>query len=91
MSSEAQELRRKLQRDGSLVLEVKVIPRAHSVNIQELTANGKLKITVRAAPERDKANEEVCAVLAEYLAVPKGNVKVILGRTSQHKRIKIVR
>jgi uncharacterized protein len=54
-------------------------------------ANGRLKVKVRATPEGGKANDEVRAVLAEYLAVPKGNVEVILGRSSQHKRIKIIR
>lgn len=91
MSSEAEEMRRKLPREGSLIFDVKVIPRSQSGKVEELTANGRLKVKVRAAPERGKANDEVCAVLAEYLAVPKGNVEVILGRTSQQKCIKIVR
>ena len=91
LSSEAEEMRRKLERDGTLVLDVKVIPRSQSAKVEELIATGKLKIRVRAAPEGGKANNEVCAVLAEYLAVPKRNVEVILGHTSQQKRIKISR
>jgi uncharacterized protein (TIGR00251 family) len=87
----AEELRRKLIRDGSLVLDVKVIPRSPSGKVQELMADGKLKIKVRAAPEGGKANDEVCAVVAEYLGVPNGNVELILGRTSRQKRVKIVR
>ena len=90
MSPEAEELRRKLLRNGSLVLDVKVIPRSRSAKVEELP-NGKLKIRVRAVPEAGKANDEVCAVIAEYLAVPKGNVEVILGRASQQKRIRIIR
>lgn len=89
VSFEAEELRRKLLRDGSLVLDVKIIPRSQSGKVEELMANGRLKIRVRAAPEGGNANDEVCAVLAEYLAVPKGNVEVILGRTAQQKRIRI--
>jgi uncharacterized protein len=89
MSPEAGELRRKLLRNGSLVLDVKVIPRSRSPKVEELP-NGKLKIRVRAAPEAGKANGEVCAVLAEYLAVPKGNVEVILGRSSLRKRIRTI-
>jgi uncharacterized protein len=86
----AEELRRKLLRDGSLLLDVKVIPRSQVAKVEELMADGKLKIKVKAAPEGGKANEEVCAVLAEYLGTPKRNVGVILGRTSQHKRIRIL-
>ena len=89
--SEKEEMRRKLLREGSLVLDVKVIPRSHALKVAEIMANGKLKIKVRAAPEGGKANDEVCAVLAEYLAVPKGNVELILGHTTQQKRIKIIR
>jgi hypothetical protein len=88
---EKEEMRRKLLREGSLVLDVKVIPRSHSLKVEEIMANGNLKIKVRAAPEGGKANDEVCALLAEYLAVPKGNVEVILGRAARQKRIKIVR
>jgi uncharacterized protein len=91
VSPETEELRRELLRHGSVVLDVKVIPRSQSGKVEELMANGKLKVKVRAAPEGGKANNEVCAVLAEYLGVPKGNVEVILGRTSQRKRIRIVR
>jgi len=71
LSPEAEELRRKLHAKGSLVLDVKVIPRSRSGKVEELMAKRKLKIKVRAAPERGKANEEVCAVLAEYLGVPR--------------------
>lgn len=90
MSSEAEEMRRKLLREGSLILDVKVIPRSQSGKVEGLMANGRLKVKVRAAPEGGKANDEVRAVLAEYLAVPKGNVEVILGRSSQQKRIKVI-
>jgi uncharacterized protein len=86
----AEELRRKLLRDGSLVLDVKTIPRAHVAEVSELMANGTLKIKVTAAPERGKANDEVCAVLAGYLGVPKRGAEVILGHTSRHKRVRIV-
>ncbi len=90
MSPEAEEMRRKLLREGSLIIDLKVIPRSQYGKVEGLMANGRLKVKVRAAPEKGKANDEVCAVLAEYLAVPKGNVEVILGRNSQQKRIKVI-
>ena len=89
--SEAERLRHKLRQDGNLVLDVKVIPRSRSGRVQEVMESGRLKITVRAAPEAGKANDEACALLAEYLEVPRRNVDVILGHTSQLKRIKVVR
>jgi uncharacterized protein (TIGR00251 family) len=89
MSLQAEELRRKLLREGSLVLDIKVIPRARTGQISELMANGALKIKVTAPPEKGKANDEVCAVLAGYLGVPKRSVEVILGHTSPQKRVRV--
>jgi uncharacterized protein YggU (UPF0235/DUF167 family) len=71
------------------MVDVKVVPRSQSAKVEGLMTNGKLKVRVSAAPEGGRANDEVCALLAEYLGVPKGNVHVILGRTSQQKRISI--
>lgn len=87
----AEDLRRQLQRDGSLVLDVKVIPRSHTGEVAERMVNGALKVKVTAVPERGKANDEVCALLAGYLDVPKRNVEVILGHASPQKRVRILR
>ena len=87
----AEELRRQLQRDGSLVLNVKVIPRSHTGEVAERMANGALKIKVTAVPERGRANNEVCELLAGYLDVPKRNVEVIFGHASPQKRVKVLR
>ena len=83
-------MRRKLRADGLLVLDVKVIPRAPRTEVAEWMANGALKVKVTAAPEKGKANEEVCAAIAEYWGVPKRNVRVVLGQTSQSKRLKVL-
>lgn len=91
VSAHAEELRRKLLRDGSLVLDLKVIPRARTGEVSELMGNGVLKVKVTAIPEKGKANAEVCAVLADYLGVPKSNVEVIFGHTSQQKRVQVHR
>jgi len=89
LSTGVAELRGKLLRDGSLVLDVKVVPRAAASEVTELLPDGALKVKVKAAPEKGKANEELCAVLASFLNVPKRNVNVILGHTSHKKRVKI--
>jgi uncharacterized protein YggU (UPF0235/DUF167 family) len=85
----AQQLRTKLERSGSLVIDVKAIPRSRAQEVSDLLTNGVLKLKVVAAPERGRANDEVCAVVAEYLGVPPGCVEVILGHTSQQKRVRI--
>lgn len=88
--AKAEELRGRLRHEGSLLLDVKVIPRAHAREVSEVMADGVLKVKVAAIPERGKANDEVCAVLAGYLDVPKRNVEVILGHTSRQKRVRVL-
>ena len=88
-SAQREALQNELARTGSLILDVKVIPRAPTREVSGSMADGALKVKVTAAPEKGKANEEVCAVLAAYLNVPRRGVEVILGHTSQRKRVRI--
>jgi uncharacterized protein YggU (UPF0235/DUF167 family) len=44
-----------------------------------------LKVRVRAAPERGKANDAVCALIAEKLGLPLRSVLVERGHTSRGK------
>jgi len=87
---QAEQLRAALRRDGCLTLGIKVTPRARTGEVFGLMADGALKVKVTAVPEKGRANEEVCAVLADFLNVPKRTVAVILGHASQKKRVRIV-
>ena len=89
LAEHAVELRRKLAHDGGLVLDIKAVPRSRTAEVSDVMANRVLKVKVTAAPEKGHANEEICAVLAEYLGVPKRNVKVIHGHTTPQKRVRI--
>ena len=51
--------------------------------------DGALKVKVAAIPERGKANEELCEVLARHYNVPVRDVEVVAGLTSTRKRIRI--
>jgi uncharacterized protein (TIGR00251 family) len=75
--------------DRSLILDIKVIPRAPTSEVAGTMADGALKVKVTAAPEKGRANDEVCAVLAAYFDVPKRCVEVISGHTSQRKRVRV--
>jgi uncharacterized protein (TIGR00251 family) len=89
LAEHAVELRRTLTREGGLVLDIKAVPRSRTAEVSDVMANGVLKVKVTAAPEKGWANEEICAVLADYLGVPKRNVEVIHGHTSPQKRVRI--
>jgi hypothetical protein len=47
---------------------------------------GAVKLAVKAPPERGKANDEVCSLLAARFGVP-ADVRVVKGETSQDKLI----
>lgn len=80
-----------VSRESSLIINVKVIPRAAVSEVAGETENGVLRVRVHAVPEKGKANIEVCRVLSEYFGVPRSNVEIISGHTSAQKRVRIVR
>jgi uncharacterized protein len=47
-----------------------------------------IKLAVRSAPEKGRANDEVESVLAEFLGLPRKQVCVVAGPTSRRKRIR---
>ncbi|HLX64965.1 MAG TPA: DUF167 domain-containing protein [Planctomycetota bacterium] len=50
---------------------------------------GALKVAVRAAPEKGKANAEIEEVLAEFFGVSRKSVSVVGGVTSRNKRVEV--
>ena len=46
-----------------------------------------LKVSVRRAPERGKANQEVARLLAAALGVRPGEVEILRGATSRDKLV----
>jgi len=81
--------RESLSREGVLVLDVKAVPRASRSEVVGVTTDGAMKVRVAAVPDKGKANEELRAVLAEWFNVPKSHVELLLGETSQRKRLRI--
>jgi uncharacterized protein len=82
-------LQARLQKDGSLTLTVKVIPKSSRNEVVGLLDNGSLKLKITAAPEKGKANAAICEFLAAEFDVPKRNVQIIRGETASTKQIVI--
>jgi uncharacterized protein len=72
-----------------VTLRVKVIPRSKKNEVSGELADGTLKVHVTAPPEKGKANEQVCAVLAEYFKVPVRAVQIVTGHSSPRKLVRI--
>jgi uncharacterized protein len=84
-------LKQRIGQRPTSTLRVKVIPKSVKTEIAGELADGTLKIRIAAAPERGKANAELCAFLARDLGVPKSNIEVISGHTSPLKLIRVSR
>ena len=72
--------------DALLVVRVK--PRAKRAGLVGWHGEA-LKLAVRAAPERGRANEEVLSVLAAALGVSVSALTIETGTTSQDKRVRV--
>jgi uncharacterized protein (TIGR00251 family) len=82
-------IKQELAAKGVVRLRVKVTPKARRTEIKGFLADGTLKARVRAAPERGKANAELCEMLAAALGVKPAQVEVTSGASSPLKLILI--
>ena len=78
-----------LRAQGKLFLKVKVTPKSARSEVAGWLADGTLKVRIQAAPERGKANVELCRLLARELGVPQESVRIVSGEASPLKRIRI--
>lgn len=69
---------------------VKVTPKSAKTEFVGYLADGTWRVRVAAAPEKGKANKELCAFLAEHLGVAKSKVRIVSGETSHLKRIHVM-
>ena len=69
-------------------LQIKVIP-SSSKDCFAGWLEETLKVKVKAAPEKGKANKAVIKFLEKSLDLPKGSVNIISGLTSSRKIIEI--
>lgn len=72
-----------------MTLRVKVIPRSKKNEISGELADGTLKVHVTAPPEKGKANEQVCVVLAAHYRVPVRAVQIVTGHGNPRKVVRI--
>ncbi|MEA3249344.1 MAG: DUF167 domain-containing protein [Patescibacteria group bacterium] len=71
-----------------ILLEVKVRAGAKTEAVQ-YQADGSFRIRITTAPEKGKANKDVMRLLAGFLGVKKGQLKIVGGETCSHKKISL--
>lgn len=69
-------------------LDVRVTPRAGRSAIAGVR-DGTLNIKLAAAPVDGAANDELIALLAKALHIPKRDITIVSGERSRSKRVRI--
>jgi uncharacterized protein (TIGR00251 family) len=72
----------------SSVLRIKAVPNAPRDEVQGWLGE-TLKVRIHAPPTEGKANERLCAFMAETLSLPRGAVTLATGASSREKRLAI--
>lgn len=76
------------ERDGAVLLDVHAVPGSKREGIAGVHG-GALKVRVRAAPEKGKANAALVKVIAKAAGVKHSAVEVVSGHASRRKRVRI--
>jgi uncharacterized protein (TIGR00251 family) len=76
------------EKDGSLLFQVRVVPRASRSEIIG-EHDGALRIRIAAAPVENAANQELLRVLALALSVRRSSIEITAGHTSKLKTVRI--
>ncbi len=82
-------LRMRLQTEGKLTLQIRVIPKSAKTEWAGLMEGGVFKVRIAAAPDKGKANDELIRFLASELGVRRPQVEIVAGATSQNKLVRI--
>ncbi len=72
-----------------MILELKVKPGAGKDKVVSFKEPNFLEITLKAKPEKNKANESLCQFLGKILKVSKSQIKILKGKTLRNKLVKI--
>jgi uncharacterized protein (TIGR00251 family) len=79
---------RRLQNDGSVVVDIHVIPRA-SRTMADGVHDGALKVRLHAPPVEGQANQALIEWLADRLSIPKRDISLLRGATARRKQLHI--
>jgi len=76
------------EKDGGIVFDVRVVPRASKSEIVG-AHDGALKVRIASPPVDGAANAELIKLFSKRFGVSKGDISIVAGETSKNKRIKI--
>ena len=79
----------RLHQEGSVVLSVRIHPRAKQTAFKELLEDGSIKIAIKSAPEDGRANQELIKFLSEIFEIPPSQIEILSGFAARMKMIRI--
>jgi uncharacterized protein (TIGR00251 family) len=79
---------RRQERDGAVVLDIHVIPRASRTQ-PDGVYDGALKVRLHAPPVDGQANQALIEWLADTLGIAKRDISVLRGTTARRKQLLI--
>jgi uncharacterized protein len=71
-----------------MLIKIKVKTRAKAKGVKKTDGSNYL-VQVSEVPEKGRANEAVIQLMAEYFKISRQRIKIISGRKSKNKIIKI--
>jgi len=74
------------EKDGNLVISLRVIPRASKDGFQGLLGDA-LKVRIQAPPVEGKANTYLLRFLSKQWKIPKSTLEILSGETGRNKRV----
>ena len=72
-----------------MIVEVEVKPYAKKEAVIR-SADGRLKVLIKAKPVEGKANEALREVLAGHFKIPKSQIRILHGLKGRLKRVEIL-
>jgi len=78
-----------LQSKQDILLRIKVIPSAGKTEVVGILEDETIKIALKAAPEKGKANAELIKFLSKEFDVNRDCIKMISGQTGRVKLLRI--
>ncbi len=75
-------------RDGDLLLDVRVQPKASRERLGEVAA-GRIKVYLTAPPVDGKANKALLKFMGRLFRTPPSTIEIISGQSDRNKQLRI--
>ena len=77
------------EKEGYVVLSIRIVPRASKDGIAGVMGNEALKVRIQAPPVEGKANAYLMKYLSKEWKIPRASIEILSGETGRNKRIRI--